>query len=421
MPIQIGDVLGDYQVTGELGRGGMGKVYRVRNLLTDREEAMKIVLPDLGDRAELADRFLREMKVHASLQHPNIAALHTALRVGGRLVMILELVEGESLNDVLRRGPVDAGAAAGFMVQVLSALASAHERGVVHRDIKPANILIAAGGVVKLTDFGIARAQGGERLTVTGLAVGTVAYMSPEQIRAETVDGRSDLYSLGLTFYEMVTGRRAVEGEREHEMIHAQLYTIPPGPASVNPAVPAAISAAIMRAIAKEPSRRFQGAGEFAAALGAKMPAAAPPAGGSGAAAPELAALEARLSRYLGPIARRLVPDAARRYGSISEIRKALAAQIEDAREREEFLKTTAETAPEAAAARTPATPAPGGSFDTATVDRLTQALAPYVGPIAKVLVARAARTAPNVEALRNVLAAELPEGDRRRFLAALG
>src|SRR5579863_381047 len=130
MSIQIGDILGDYQVTGVLGRGGMGKVFRVRSLVTEREEAMKIVLPDLDENPGLADRFLREIKVHASLQHPNIASLHTALRIGDRLVMILELVEGESLEETLRRGPLPIEIAIRYIHQILDALAFAHERSV---------------------------------------------------------------------------------------------------------------------------------------------------------------------------------------------------------------------------------------------------------------------------------------------------
>ena len=248
MAIQIGDVLGDYQVTGVLGRGGMGKVFRVRSLVTEREEAMKVVLPDLDDDPGFADRFLREIKVHASLQHPNIASLHTALRIEGRLVMILELVEGVSLEETLRRGSVGIPTAVHYMNQLFSALAFAHERGVVHRDIKPANVLIAAGGIVKLTDFGIARSNEGKRLTGTGLAVGTPAYMSPEQIRYGQADTRSDIYSLGLMFYEMVTGHHPVTGGTEHSRMEAQLNVVPPDPASVNLLVPAAVSAAIMRA-----------------------------------------------------------------------------------------------------------------------------------------------------------------------------
>ncbi len=418
MAIQIGDILGDYQVTGILGRGGMGKVFRVRSLLTDREEAMKIVLPDLDENPALADRFLREIKLHASLQHPNIAALRTALRIGGRLVMILELVDGVSLEETLRYGPMDIPQAVGYAVQALAALAFAHERGVIHRDIKPANILISSAGVVKLTDFGIARSTTGARLTGTGMAIGTLAYMSPEQVRADPVDARSDLYSFGLTLYEMVTGRRAIQADTEHALMNAQLSTVPPEPGAVNPLVPAAVSAAIMRALAKDPGLRMQTALEFRAMLqGVPYEQPAAPEAASAIPAPELADLERRLSRAIGPIARRLVPDAARRCRTVSELRQTLAAHIENPQDRELFLKTSVGNT-DTMATRTMAAPA---GFDPATLSRLSQALAPYLGPIADVLVKRTAGRARGLEELRQTLAAEIPsEADRRRFLAAV-
>ncbi len=416
MGIQIGDILGDYQVTGVLGRGGMAKVFRVRSLLTDREEAMKVVLPEIDENSAFADRFLREIKVHASLQHPNIASLHTALRIEDRLVMILELVEGVSLEEALLRGPVEVPVAVHYMTQLLAALAFAHERSVIHRDIKPANILIAAGGVVKLTDFGIARSTGGPRLTGAGLAVGTLAYMSPEQIRSGQVDARSDIYSLGLTCYEMLTGRRPVEGDTEHDLMVAQLSVVPPDPAAVNPLVPPAISAVVMRAIAKEADLRFQSASEFQAALPTSGQAPVTP-GATHATPPELADLEARLSRVIGPIARRLVADAARRCTTTAEIQQALAEQIGDPGERAAFLKTD----PAVNAAVTRRTSTSQLSFDPSALDRLAQALAPYIGPIAKVVVARAARTARTVEELQGALAAEIPSAaDRKRFESAV-
>lgn len=412
MPIQIGDIFGDYQVTGVLGRGGMGKVYRVRNLVTDREDAMKVALSDVEADSPLADRFLREIRIHASLQHPNIAALHTAMRIEGRLVMIVELIEGASLEEKLRQGPLDIPSAIHCVSQVLRALGFAHERGVIHRDIKPANILITAGGMVKLTDFGIARSSDAARLTGTGLAVGTLAYMSPEQIRSGVVDLRSDIYSLGLTFYEMVTGRRAIQADTEHALMNAQLDEMPPEPAACNPLVPPAISAAIMRALAKHPERRFQTAAEFAGALQHPLPFVT----ASAVSQAELADLEARLSRAIGPIARRLVPEAAHRYGSISEIRKALAAQIEDPAARQEFLKT-GDTASTITIARTPT----AAAFDAKTLEIFAHALAPYLGPIAKVVVQRAARNARSIEELQKALVGELPSADdRRRFLDAV-
>jgi serine/threonine protein kinase len=409
MSIGVGDILGDYQVTGVLGRGGMGKVYRVRSLLTEREEAMKLLLADVEDNPDLVDRFLREIKVHASLRHPNIAELRTALRIGDRLVMILELVEGASLEERIRQGPVDAATAVSYMSQTLSALAYAHERGVIHRDIKPANILIGGGDVVKLTDFGIARATGTAHLTGTGMVVGTLPYMSPEQIRSGQVDARSDIYSLGLTFYETVTGRRAIQSDTEHGLINAHFEVIPPEPAALNPGLPASISAAIMRAIAKQPGDRFQTAQDFAGAL-TGVYTHSHPATGVAFSAAELAELETRLSRAVGPIAKRLVADAARRYGSMAEIRRALAAQIDDPRERDQFAKRDTQ----------PTTTMAMQTFDQATLDRMAQALAPYLGPIAKVMVARAARTARTNEELRDALASHIPSVDeRRKFLAA--
>ncbi|MGO9230699.1 MAG: serine/threonine-protein kinase [Bryobacteraceae bacterium] len=427
MPIQIGDILGDYQVTGVLGRGGMGRVFRVRNLVSEREEAMKVVLPDLAEDPALTERFLREIKVHASLQHPNIAAMHTALRIGGQLVMIMELVDGVSLEATLRHGPLDIPMAVQHLNQILTALAFAHDHGVVHRDIKPANILIGSGGVVKLTDFGIARPTGTVRMTGRGFAVGTIAYMSPEQIRAEEVDARSDLYSLGITAYEMVTGHHPIQADTEHGAMNAQLNVVPPEPAAVNPRVPRALSAALMRALAKEPGRRFQSALEFRAALRDTGHGEAAPAPAPSAAAvrnPELAEMESRLSRALGPIASRLVATASRRYATISEIRQALAAEIEDPKERAAFLKAgsgvkTDPGVPTATiAARPPTAPA---VFDPAVLDRVAQALAAHIGPIAKIVVARGARSARSAEELQSALATEISsETDRQRFLAAI-
>jgi serine/threonine-protein kinase len=249
------------------------------------------------------------------------------------------------------------------------------------------------------------------------MAVGTLAYMAPEQILSGNADARSDIYSLGLMSYEMVTGRRPIQGETQHALMNAQLNVVPPDPATINPLAPPAVSSAIMRSLAKEPGLRFQTAREFQAALRDVSPA---PAAYSSpvTASPELAALESRLSRAIGPIAKRLVEDAARRYGSISAIRQALAAQIEDPKDREAFLKND----PGATVTMLSPAPTPAPiSFDPSTLDRLAQALAPYIGPIAKIVVANAARKAHNIEELKNALAAEIAvAADRQRFLTAI-
>src|SRR4051812_35814132 len=185
--------LGDYQILSVLGSGGMGRVYKVRNSITDRVEAMKVLLPDLQGHEQVAARFSREIKVLAALNHPNIATLHTALTIDNQLVMIMEYVEGQSLSSCLSQGPIPVADALSYLDQVLDALNYAHHHHVIHRDIKPANMMLTPDGIVKLMDFGIAR-TGNEasNLTAPGSTLGSMNYMSPEQIRGETTDERSD-------------------------------------------------------------------------------------------------------------------------------------------------------------------------------------------------------------------------------------
>ena len=277
---QIGDMVGDYEIIGILGRGGMGKVFQVRNRLSDRVEAMKVILPGLEDDPGLADRFMREIKLLASLEHPNIAALRTALQIGNRVLMIMEFVDGVNLQDKLRDGPLPLADAVDCMRQVLQALAFAHARGVIHRDVKPANILMTPSGHVKLTDFGIARSVGSDRsLTATGLAVGSLTHLSPEQIEGRTADARSDLYSLGVTFYEAVTGKQPFVGDNDYAIMHAHLTGKPVPPSEVNPGIAPALSAVILKAMARTPEDRFQTALEFESALSQFGTAAPTPSG----------------------------------------------------------------------------------------------------------------------------------------------
>jgi hypothetical protein len=426
--IQIGDRVGDYEVVGLLGRGGMGKVFRVRSLLSGREEAMKVVHSAAQDDADLAARFLREIQVHASLDHPNIAALRAALRHEDQIVMILELVQGVSLEERLRSGPLPVATAVHYVGQVLSALALAHSRGVVHRDIKPANILIAAGDVVKLTDFGIARSGTADKLTRTGFALGSLPYMSPEQIRLGPVDARSDIYALGITFYEAVTGLRPIHGDSEYSLMEAQLTRMPPPPSEVIAHVPAAVSAAIMKALAKEPGKRFQSATEFHAALAAgreSLERAEPPAAASGAAAgiapEELARVESKLVRVLGPIAAHMVRDASRRCANLADLCQNLAAQIPELEQRRAFLSSALAGTTPTAAGTSGGTAEAAPQWSADFLGRLEQALAACIGPIAKVVVKRAAKRATTAEDLYAALCAEIPsEVDRRKFLAAI-
>ncbi len=272
--MNIGERIGDYEIVQVLGAGGMGQVYKVRNVLSDRVEAMKVLLPNLEGDPGLADRFLNEIKVQATLDHPNIAKLHTAMKINNQLVMVMEFVDGTSLATILLRGPLPPSAAAAYAAQVLDALAYAHARGVIHRDIKPANLMLAADGHIKLMDFGIARVQADKRLTQTGSTVGSLFYMSPEQIKGSDPDGRSDLYSLGITMYEMVTGRRPFGGDSDFQIMSAHLGQAPMAPIEVIPGIPSGLSDIILMAIEKDPAARFQTAEAFRAALGHAFPEA---------------------------------------------------------------------------------------------------------------------------------------------------
>ena len=259
--------IGDYEILGVLGAGGMGKVYKVRNVLTERVEAMKILLPDLAGQKELANRFLREIKLLAGLSHPNIASLRTALTVGNQLVMIMELVEGVTLAARLEQEALPASEAVDYINQVLDALTYAHREHIIHRDIKPANMMLTPQGVVKLMDFGIARPAEDRSLTMTGTTLGSLYYMSPEQIRGEAVDARSDLYSVGVSLYELVTGRRPFQASANYSIMAAHLQEAPPPPAGLKPDLPATLNEVILMALAKDPGRRFQSAQAFRNAL----------------------------------------------------------------------------------------------------------------------------------------------------------
>jgi serine/threonine protein kinase len=267
--------IGDYQILDELGSGGMGRVWRVRNVITDRVEAMKVLLPDLAGRQELAARFQREIKLMASLNHPNIAALRTAFTADNQLYMVMEYVEGTNLADKLEKGPIAVGDAVNYISQVLSAVSYAHQQHVIHRDIKPANMMLTPQGVIKLMDFGIARGGEERSLTMTGTTMGSLSYMSPEQVKGEATDARSDLYSVGVSLYEFVTGQRPFTATSDYSIMAAHVKEAPKPPVELHPGLPAALNEIILMAIAKDPAQRFQTADAFRNAL-SSVPVAAP-------------------------------------------------------------------------------------------------------------------------------------------------
>jgi hypothetical protein len=275
--MNVGERIGDYEIVEVLGSGGMGEVFKVRNTLSGRIEAMKVLHSNLSNDKELAERFQREIRVQAALDHPHIARLNTAQLLPSaqgtnQLIMAMEYVDGESLAQMLQRGPLNLMDCIKYSTQVLDALGYAHEHGVVHRDIKPANIMCTRQGNIKLMDFGIARMTADQKLTDTGKTVGSLHYMSPEQIRGTEPDPRSDIYSFGITLYEMVTGKKPFEGASNYSIMSAHLQQQAVPPINVSAGVPEALSQIILMAIAKDPAQRFQTAHAFSGALQSVAP-----------------------------------------------------------------------------------------------------------------------------------------------------
>lgn len=272
----IGTQLENYRVLERIGEGGMGAVYRAFDVMLERDVALKFLHPDLARQPELVERFRTEAVVLARLMHPNIAHVHGLHRHHEEFYMAMEYVPGHTLSDLVKRnGRMPLARAVRVVVDVLGALEYAHRQGVVHRDIKTANVIVTPDGTVKVMDFGIARVLGSDRRTRAGTIVGTLGYMSPEQIQGFEVDGRTDLYSLGIVLFELLTGRVPFEAETEWKLMQAQIEQPPPLlRAFVD--VPLSLEDAVIRALAKAPGERFQSAVEFQQAI---VGLAAPPAG----------------------------------------------------------------------------------------------------------------------------------------------
>jgi serine/threonine-protein kinase len=266
--LKLGDTIGDYRILEELGRGGEGRVFKGEHVITRRKEALKVLNGAALIEPDLAQRFMREIRVQASLNHPNIAAVHNAFWDRSELVMVMELVEGAPLSELLAKDHLGWRQAASIMSQVLAALHHAHSAGVVHRDVSPANIVVGPGGVVKLTDFGLAWAAEDMRVTQSGALLGSVNYMSPEQVRgAEKADSLSDIYSSGTVLYEAATGSRPFYSENAFQVMRAHIELTPTPPMEKNPEIPAELNRIILKAMEKDPARRWNSAHEFHLAL----------------------------------------------------------------------------------------------------------------------------------------------------------
>src|ERR1700756_2915369 len=258
---------GRYRVISRVGSGGMADVYLAEDQLLGRMLAVKLLHHHFAEDQEFVERFKREASSAAALSHPNIVGIFDRGEWGGTYYIAMEYVEGRSLKDALRQdGAMDAASAIDIVIQILRAARFAHKRGVIHRDLKPHNVIIDEKGRARVTDFGIARA-GASDMTLTGSIMGTAQYLAPEQAQGHPVSAATDLYSIGVILYELLTGVVPFEGETAIAIAYKQGSAQPRPPREIEASIPAGGGAVGRRSLAKEPSQRFADADEFIAAL----------------------------------------------------------------------------------------------------------------------------------------------------------
>jgi serine/threonine protein kinase len=356
--LNAGDRIGDYEVIESLGAGGMGAVYKVRHVISHRVEALKVVLGDALAAPDIPDRFLREIRLLASLEHKNIAGLHNAFREGNQVAMAMEFIEGVSLRQKLKPPGITLNEGLDYANQILLALAYAHSHGVIHRDVKPSNVMVQPNGVVRLLDFGLATAAYDPELTKAGAVLGTPYYMSPEQACGERADARSDIYSAGAVLYEIAAGRPPFHSTGPHAILYAHVHEIPKPPSEWNRNVPGRLSRIVLRALTKNPKERFQTAEEFLKALQdfqaeetgttlvervrpVELEAAGErPAANSGSAITpaEIEQASKSLALYIGPIAKIIVKRAAANSRTLSDLYRTASEEISSSHNRQQFL-----------------------------------------------------------------------------------
>src|ERR1017187_2023653 len=298
MPLTPGTILGQYEIRSPLGAGGMGEVYRAHDTRLDREVAIKVLPESLTSDSVRLRRFEQEARAAAALNHPNILAVYQMATHEGASYMVSELLDGERLRERLRHGPIPLRKAIDYAVQIAHGLAAAHDKGIVHRDLKPDNLFVTKDGRVKILDFGLAKlvqprdASGAEATlagveatiaqgTEPGMVMGTVGYMSPEQVRGKVADHRSDIFAFGTILYEMVTGKQTFRKPTSAETMSAILNEDPPSISQVTSTSPPGLQRVLHRCLEKSPEQRFQSAADLAFALEALSDSASTtPSGG---------------------------------------------------------------------------------------------------------------------------------------------
>src|SRR6202171_5745763 len=276
MAILPGRRLGPHEILSAIGAGGMGEVYKARDTRLDRIVAIKVLPAHLADKPELRERFEREARTIASLNHPHICVLHDIGRQDGIDFLVMEYLEGETLAQRLVKGPLSLEQVLQYAIEIADALDKAHRKGVTHRDLKPGNIMLTNTGT-KLLDFGLAKLRQGaapatplsqlptanDAITAQGTILGTLQYMAPEQLEAKEVDARTDIFAFGVVVYEMATGKKAFAGKSQASVISAIMSSDPAPMSSLQPMTPPALDRVVKRCIAKETDERWQSANEI--------------------------------------------------------------------------------------------------------------------------------------------------------------
>jgi serine/threonine-protein kinase len=463
--LEPGARFGGYEILGELGAGGMGRVFRARDVALDRVVAIKVLAPELSRDAAFVQRFQREARAVASLSHPNIVQIFAVGSVDGVHFLTMEYLDGQSLGRYLKSAHWPEAEAILIARQVCQALRVAHAAGIVHRDVKPDNLILTRRGEVKLVDLGIAkRVDDDQSMTQSGSAVGTPHYIAPEQVQSRRdVDGRADIYSLGATLYHLATGHTPFEGSSGAHVMSMHLFTPLPDPRAFEPGLSDGLCRVLRKMMAKDREERYPDAHAldldlYQLQIG-RSPQPAEPreaaiaatllGGGGGTAIPAtplpfdpavIGRVERSLAHTVGPMARVLVRQAARSTDSLEELCRQLGGHVEAGAARETFLTrcracgdaTPATGLSPTLRAATPATslPAqglPGGT--AAAIPALGEAvllqaeseLSRRIGPLAQLLVRRAARAASSRADLVARLESNIAdEEDRRTFRRAL-
>ena len=287
-----GSMLGNYLIVNQIGAGGMGVVYKAVDTVLDRTVALKILPPHLLQNPDFLHRFRTEAYAQARLHHPNIVTLYSMLEIPAGFVLVMEYVEGQTLHQRIRsEGPIESSEALRIFEQALRGVVCAHQMGIVHRDLKPDNIFITHKQEVKIMDFGVAKIIDNKEPTRSRSMVGTLLYISPEQINGRDADFRSDIYTLGISLFEAVTGRLPFERTTDYGLMHAHMLENPPRPRHYKRDLPKELEKVILKAIEKEPNNRLQSAAEFHAMLLSQCQrhrVALPSAAGHVAALPQL-------------------------------------------------------------------------------------------------------------------------------------